>query len=215
MLSQIIALGLWVTYLTLSLKFELIVELTSQDYTTNEKRWLYKTLSPGSLSDSTVFVHCFYVMPCLLHPFLSTARTSSSGKLQFQKSLSQSGPKWKELYLLHEMWNSLIIEKKLQICPIHSNSTPKTVFLIQSSFIPDGALCYNTAREEAKNSLWRHWKPQAMLTLIINLTDLGTTWEMSTAHLCVHPWGCFQRGLTKVGPSWILAPSPMLVVLIG
>lgn len=38
MLSQIIALGLWVTYLTLSLKFELIVELTSQDYTTNEKR---------------------------------------------------------------------------------------------------------------------------------------------------------------------------------
>lgn len=111
MLSQIIALGLLVTYLTLSLKFELIVELTSQDYTTNEKRWLYKTLSPGSLSDSTMFVHCFYVMPCLLHPFLSTALTSSSGKLQFQKSLSQSRPKWKELYLLHEMWNSLIIEK--------------------------------------------------------------------------------------------------------
>lgn len=100
MLSQIIALGLWVTYLTLSLKFELIVELTSQDYTTNEKRRLYKTFSPGSLSDSTVFVHCFYVMSCLLHPFQSTALTCSSDKLQFQKSLSRAEPKWKELHLL-------------------------------------------------------------------------------------------------------------------
>lgn len=61
MLSQIIALGLWVTYLTLSLKFELIVELTSQDYTRNEKRWLYKRLAPSL---------CQTVL-CLLTLFLS------------------------------------------------------------------------------------------------------------------------------------------------
>lgn len=104
MLSQIIALGLWVTYLTLSLKFELIVELTSQDYTTNEKRWLYKTFSPKSLSHSALFAYSASV-PCLtylLHPLRSTTLTCSSAKLLFQKSLNLSGLKWKGFFLLHE-----------------------------------------------------------------------------------------------------------------
>lgn len=110
------------------------------------------------------------------------------------------------------VWNSLIIGKKLQICSISSNSTPETVFLIQSSFIPDGALCYNTARKEARSSLWQHWKPQAVANLDYQLINwcrepLGS-WVQHIS-VCTHEGVSREDELRRDPLSEVLAPSPI------